>query len=126
MRILQFPFIGISHPERAYIATAIMSRYGGKPAKLDTRATEILTPNEITKAEVLGRALLLGHRFSASVPEILKHARLRIDSDMVRLEISQSSEVPDSDTVRARLLQLAKVLDMDATIEAAAPQDGPG
>lgn len=126
MRILQFPFIGISHPERAFLATAIMSRYGGKPAKLDTRATEILTPSEIRKAEVLGRALLLGHRFSASVPDILEHARLSIESDAVRLEISQSSAVPDSDTVRTRLLQLAKILDMEAVIDAATPKDAGG
>lgn len=121
MRLLQFPFIGISHPERAFLATAIMSRYGGKPAKLDTRATEILTPSELRKAEVLGRSLLLGHRFSASVPEILEHSRLRIESDLVRLEILESSDVPDSDAVRTRLLQLAKVLDMDAAIDEAVP-----
>ncbi|PRY25001.1 exopolyphosphatase/guanosine-5'-triphosphate,3'-diphosphate pyrophosphatase [Aliiruegeria haliotis] len=117
MRILQFPFIGISHPERAFLATAIMSRYGGKPAKLDTRATEILSPTAMRKAEVLGRALLLGHRFSASVPDILGHSSLRIESDAVRLGISRSSQVPDSDTVRTRLFQLARVLDMEAAID---------
>ena len=28
-RLLQFPFIGITHPERAFLAVAIMARYGG-------------------------------------------------------------------------------------------------
>ena len=28
-RLLQFPFIGISHPERAFLAVAILARYGG-------------------------------------------------------------------------------------------------
>ncbi|SFC85462.1 Ppx/GppA phosphatase family protein [Tropicimonas isoalkanivorans] len=123
LRILQFPFIGISHPERAFLATAIMARYGGKPAKLDTSATDILSPNDRKRAEVLGRALLLGHRFSASVPEILEHARLVIDTDAVRLEILETSDVPDSDAVKTRLSQLAKVLDMDATVETARSWD---
>ncbi len=118
LRILQFPFIGITHPERAFLATAIMARYGGKPAKLDTSATEILTPSEVRKAEFLGRALLLGHRFSASVPEILQHARLRVESDTVRLEIKETSDVPDSDAVKTRLSQLAKVFGMEPVIEA--------
>lgn len=117
LRILQFPFIGITHPERAFLAAAIMARYGGKPAKLDTSASDILTPNEIKKAEILGRALLVGHRFSASVPEILGHARLVIGSDAVRLEITRGSDVPDSDAVQTRLSQMAKILGLDATIE---------
>lgn len=118
LRILQFPFIGITHPERAFVAAAIMARYGGKPAKLDTSATDILTPAELKRAEFLGRALLLGHRFSASVPEILKHARLKVETDAIRLEILESSDVPDSDAVKTRLAQLAKVLSMEAEIVA--------
>ena len=53
--------------------------------------------------------LLLGHRFSASVPEILEQARVRIDADAVRLEVLSAERVPDSDAVQARLRQLARV-----------------
>ena len=53
--------------------------------------------------------LLLGHRFSASVPEILEQARVRIDADAVRLEVLSVEHVPDSDAVQARLRQLARV-----------------
>ena len=116
LRILQFPFIGITHPERAFLASAIMARYGGKPAKLDTSAMQTLSPNEIKKAEFLGRALLLGHRFSAGVPEILEHANLSIKLDIVRLEISGTSAVPDSEAVMTRLSQLAKVFGLEAEI----------
>ena len=116
LRILQFPFIGITHPERAFLACAIMARYGGKPDRLDTSAMHTLSPNEIKKAEFLGRALLLGHRFSASVPEILDHANLSIMLDVVRLEISGTSAVPDSEAVMTRLSQLAKVFGLEAEI----------
>jgi len=109
-RLLQFPFIGVSHAERAFLATVLLARYGGKVEDEAKRVTEhLLTANEAKRAEILGRALLLGHRFSASVPEILEQARLRIEADAVRLEISDVARVPDSDAVQSRLKQLAKV-----------------
>ncbi len=109
-RLLQFPFIGISHPERAFIAVAIMARYGGSAD--DTARTltkDLLSASQLRRAEILGRVLLLGHRFSASVPEILDQARLRIGSSEVRLEILSEERVPDSDAVQTRLKQLARV-----------------
>ena len=69
----------------------------------------MLSASQLRRAEILGRVLLLGHRFSASVPEILDQARLRIDADAVRLEMRNADRVPDSDAVQARLRQLAKV-----------------
>jgi exopolyphosphatase/guanosine-5'-triphosphate,3'-diphosphate pyrophosphatase len=70
----------------------------------------LLTPHEKKKAEILGRTLLLGHRFSASVPGILTHSQLRIDQDAVRLEILDAQTVPDSAAVQSRLQQLAKAV----------------
>lgn len=108
-RILQFPFIGITHRERAYMAVAIMSRYADK---IDDRARSmingLLTDDEEKNAEILGRSLLLGHRFSASVAGILEHSRLIIDQDMVCLEILDTASVPDSAAVQSRLQKLAK------------------
>ncbi|MCB1496556.1 MAG: Ppx/GppA family phosphatase [Bauldia sp.] len=108
LRILQFPFIGISHPERAFLAVAILARYGGKVDDAVKSATrELLSPSELRRAEILGRAMLLGHRFSASVPEILRQANLRIEADAVRLEVLNPESVPDSDATQSRLRQLA-------------------
>ena len=78
-RLLQFPFVGISHPERAFLAVAIMARYGGNVDDAVQEATrDLISASQLRRAEILGRVLLLGHRFSASVPEILDQARLRI------------------------------------------------
>jgi exopolyphosphatase/guanosine-5'-triphosphate,3'-diphosphate pyrophosphatase len=108
-RLLQFPFIGITHPERAFVAVAIMSRYGGKVDDAVRSSIDgLLSSSELRRAEILGRVLLLGHRFSASVPEILEHARLRIDADAVRLEVTSPDGLPDSEAVQTRLRQLAK------------------
>ena len=109
-RLLQFPFVGISHPERAFLAVAIMARYGGGVDEGVRAATkDLLGASQLRRAEVLGRVLLLGHRFSASVPEILGHVRIRIGTSAVRLEVLNATHVPDSDAVQMRLRQLARV-----------------
>ena len=114
LRLLQFPFIGISHPEREFLAIAIMTRYGGKIDDAEDASGKIsLNANMRKRAEILGRAMLLGHRFSASVPEILEKCRLRIDADAVRLEVLDSDSVPDSEAVQARLRQLAKAVGVE-------------
>jgi exopolyphosphatase/guanosine-5'-triphosphate,3'-diphosphate pyrophosphatase len=113
-RLLQFPFIGVTHPERAFVAVAILARYGGAVDVAVRAATrDLLTASQLRRAEILGRAMLLGHRFSASVPEILDQARLRIGASAVRLEILSSEHIPDGDAVHARLRQLARVIGVE-------------
>jgi exopolyphosphatase/guanosine-5'-triphosphate,3'-diphosphate pyrophosphatase len=122
-RLLQFPFIGVSHPERAFLAVAIMARYGGSVDDTVRETTRnLLSPSQLRRAEILGRVLVLGHRFSASVPEILEQARIRLSSDAVRLEVLSSERIPDSDAVQARLRQLARVSGVDGAeiVQAAA------
>lgn len=114
LRLLQFPFVGLSHPERAFVATAVMARYGGA---IDDRVRGVtrtlLSPAQLKRAEILGRVLLLGHRVSASVPDILDQVRVRLDSDAVRLEVRDPEQVPDGDAVQARLRQLAKAVGVE-------------
>ncbi len=86
-----------------------MARYGGKvDDRVESTLKGLLSASQLKRATILGRVLLLGHRFSASVPGILGEARLRIEADAVRLEILNADRVPDSDAVQARLRQLAK------------------
>lgn len=123
-RLLHFPFIGISHPERAFLAVAVMARYGGGVDDRVQAATKhLLSPSLLRRAEILGRVLLLGHRFSASVPEILEQTRIRIDADAVRLEVLEADRVPDGDAVQARLRQLAKASGVSTAEIIEAPQD---
>ncbi|MEO8409080.1 MAG: Ppx/GppA family phosphatase, partial [Propionivibrio sp.] len=42
LRLLQFPFIGVSHPERAFLAVAILARYDGKVDATVTALTDSL------------------------------------------------------------------------------------
>lgn len=110
-RVLQFPFVGLDHPERAFLAAVIHARYDGKPDDPILKpAIDLLTEHQCHRTQILGRSMLLGHRFSGSVPEILDTARIRIERDRVVLEVSDTDSVPDSDAVRSRLRNLAKAI----------------
>lgn len=110
-RLLQFPFVGLDHPERVSIAAIIHARYDGKPDDPSLQpAIDMLTPHQRHRAQILGRGMLLGHRFSGSVPEILDASRIRIERDRVCLQVNDTESVPDSEAVRSRLRSLAKVI----------------
>ncbi len=115
-RLTQFPFTGLAHAERVFIATAIYSRYGGSDSEPEIQTVlQLLTPAERQRAIVLGSALQLGYRFSGSVPELLTHARLALAGDTLRLIVSTLEDVPDSDPVRQRLKSVAKALGLHRT-----------
>ena len=110
-RIVRFPFVGIDHAERLWLAAAVYARYNGDfAAPAMQPAKDVLSPAQLRRAEILGRAMLLAYRFSGSVPEILETARLKIETDRVCLETSDAVRAPDSDAVRTRLRQLARAL----------------
>jgi exopolyphosphatase/guanosine-5'-triphosphate,3'-diphosphate pyrophosphatase len=94
-RLLQFPFIGIDHPERVYLAAVIHARYGGGSGDPATaRALALLSPAQRRRARILGRALRLGHRLSGCVGEILEATSLHIEAGLVRLEIRSTAGTP--------------------------------
>ncbi|MEK0081685.1 Ppx/GppA family phosphatase [Benzoatithermus flavus] len=121
-RLLQFPFIGIDHRERVFLAAAVHARY---PGRLDDPwlqpAIGLLAPSARRRAQILGRTMLLGYRISGSVPEILARAGLRIEADRVRLEVARAARVPDSEVVADRLRLLADAIGVRRTeiVEAA-------
>ncbi len=116
LRLLRFPFIGLEHAERAFLASVVHARYAG-PA--DDPALEpaasLLSPALRRRALILGRVLLLGYRLAGSVPEILARARLRIEAGAVRLEVSRAARVPDSEVVGDRLRLVASALGVRRT-----------
>lgn len=115
-RLTQFPFIGLDHAERVFIAMAIYSRYGGSDSEPEIQPVlQLLAPAERQRAIILGRALQLGYRFSGSVPELLTHATLALAGDTLRLVISTLEDVPDAEPVNDRLKNVAKALGLRRT-----------
>ena len=110
-RLLQFPFIGIEHPERVFLAAAMHARHAGKPDDpVLSPAIELLSRAARKRALILGRALVLAYRLSAGVPSVLQSSRLRIGPDSLRLEVGRAARVPDSEVVGDRLNALAAAL----------------
>ncbi|MEL6767531.1 MAG: Ppx/GppA phosphatase family protein [Pseudomonadota bacterium] len=111
-RVLELPFVGVSHAERIYLATALLARHGGRPGEREAKQIAALLPEAaIRRAQVLGRALQLGYRFSGSVPAILNRARLEVGADRVIVRVAGGADaVPDGDAVQTRLSALAKAL----------------
>jgi exopolyphosphatase / guanosine-5'-triphosphate,3'-diphosphate pyrophosphatase len=110
-RLLQFPFIGVSHPERVFIAAAIHARYVGRPdAPWLSPAIRLLTSAERRSAQILGRAILLAYRFSGGVPAVLEGARLCVEPNRVRLEVTAAARAPESEVVNERLKLLANAI----------------
>jgi exopolyphosphatase/guanosine-5'-triphosphate,3'-diphosphate pyrophosphatase len=110
-RLLQYPFIGVDHAQRVFIAAAIHARYAGRlDAPWLSAADGLLTAAMRRRAQILGRAILLAHRFSGGVPAVLAGARLRIEPDRVRLEVGAAARATDSELVGDRLQLLAAAL----------------
>jgi exopolyphosphatase/guanosine-5'-triphosphate,3'-diphosphate pyrophosphatase len=115
-RLVQFPFIGLDHPERVFLGAAIHARYAGNPDDpVLSPAITLLSPAARRRALILGRVMLLGYRVSGSVPSILEGARLRIGADAVRLEVVAAARVPDSEVVLDRLRLVAAALGVKRT-----------
>ena len=115
-RLLQFPFIGIDHAERVFLAAAIHDRYGGKPdAAYLSPAIDLLPRSARRRAHILGRAITLAYRVSAGMPAVLASSRLRIEADCVHLEVGRSARVPDSEVVGERLKLLAGAIGVRRT-----------
>jgi exopolyphosphatase/guanosine-5'-triphosphate,3'-diphosphate pyrophosphatase len=110
-RLLQFPLIGLDHLERVYLAAVIHARYGGGAGDPATAAAlALLSPALRRRARILGRALRLGHRLSGCVGAILEATALHVEAGLVRLEVRSAAGIPDSDTLKSRLQDLAKAL----------------
>ena len=110
-RLAQYPFIGLNHAERAYIAYAVFIRYEGSPEDLFTRPMLALLPEpERRRAELLGATLQLGYRISAAVPELLATSRLRIVGDELQLDLPAPDAAPDPEILKPRLRAVAKAL----------------
>lgn len=113
-RLLHFPFIGITHPERVFVASAIHARYGGKPDDgYLAPASGLLPRSARRRAQILGRALTLAYRLSAGMPQVLDASRLTVTADTVLLEVGEAARVPDSEAVGDRLKLLASAIGMD-------------
>lgn len=115
-RLLHYPFVGIDHPGRSFLAYTVYLRYGGSPSSQEAApATALLSERWRDRASLLGSALRLAFRVSGATRGILHHSRLNVDGSELELVLPEDGSVPDGEAVQRRLKALATVGGFDKT-----------
>ncbi len=114
MRILRFPFVGIDHHERSFLAMSVAARYGQLSETDGVMPTivAVMGDKERIRARAIGMAIRLAYSLSGGVIDLLQQFALRRLDDGLVLEVRN----PDAaallgDVVERRLASLAKMLD---------------
>ena len=112
MRALRIPYAGLSHPDRALIASSLYVRQGGEMAdSLIRPILGLLDMNQLSWIYVTGQALSLAHTISGGAPDLLSRTHLEVTEELVCLCVTK----PDwsalvSDAVDRRLKSLARAM----------------
>ena len=115
-RLLQFPFIGLDHAERVFIAAAIHARYAGKPDDRGSSAGDRPAAGERPPPRADP-----GPRHPPGLPALRRRAGdpgRRAPADprrRVRLEVGHAARVPDSEVVGDRLSSWSQAIGVRRT-----------
>lgn len=110
-RVLRFPFAGVGHADRAFLALAIFVRYHGKtgsPIVAPVRA--LMNDDSVDRAHRLGLACRLAHTLSGGAPALLETVRPSIADGTLTLVFSDPGKSFLSETARRRVFALADSL----------------
>jgi exopolyphosphatase/guanosine-5'-triphosphate,3'-diphosphate pyrophosphatase len=118
-RVLRQPGIGLDHPSRAFLATAIAHRYEADGDASFLRGVgSLLDPVMLHRAQVLGAALRLAYTLSAATTVILGGTALAIRGRQLVLSLHEDSGVFAGEAVVRRLERLARMLQLEAATPA--------
>jgi exopolyphosphatase/guanosine-5'-triphosphate,3'-diphosphate pyrophosphatase len=106
-RSIQYPFLGISHTERAFIALSLYLRYGGKPQDpIVTAYHSLLSKRAIRRAEVLGLALRLAYRISGGSPTLLMQSSISIKDNRLSVMLPPNGAAPRDTRITSTIKRL--------------------
>ena len=114
-RLAQYPFIGLDHAERAFLAYAVFIRYEGSPEDLFIRPIMSLLPEPERR-----RARAPGRHAAARLPDLGRGARssrhqpAAIAGDELRLHLPAPDAAPDPEILHPRLRAVAQALGLGA------------
>jgi len=108
---LHGPWVGITLPERAILASALHACFGGDEAELDGARWRDLTHGaDLARARAWGLALRLGQKLGGGAAEPLERARLERTGDVLRLALPADLLALMAPAVRRRLKALAEAM----------------
>lgn len=114
LRVFRLPFMGLAHQDRASLALSIHARYQGDsdiPAAAIARS--LLSEDEERRARLVGLALRLGHSVSGGVPGLLSLTRLRVDHQVLVLEVPKGDPAFLPEIADRRYDRLARTAGLD-------------
>ncbi len=115
-RTVQLPLLGVDHAERVFLAYTVFIRYEGQPDDPPIQRMLGLLPGASRqRAEILGRALSLGYRMSAGVPDLLAQSRIERHGQELALIAPSPVALGDDEALQGRLQALAGTLGLART-----------
>jgi exopolyphosphatase/guanosine-5'-triphosphate,3'-diphosphate pyrophosphatase len=108
-RLLHYPFSGLDHSGRAFIAYAVFNRYGGgSNVREAATARALLTPEATAQARTLGLALRLAYRLTGGTRALLENTRLVREDGELHLVLPSDGAAPLGEAVERRFQALVE------------------
>jgi exopolyphosphatase/guanosine-5'-triphosphate,3'-diphosphate pyrophosphatase len=116
--VLRAPIAGQTHPERAFLASAVFSRYTAQSATRQGGGVgRLLTPERAQRARALGAAMRLGCDLSGRSPELLQASTLTLGAKGLSLTVRRDkADMVLGEQTKKRLNNLADVLETQSAI----------
>jgi exopolyphosphatase/guanosine-5'-triphosphate,3'-diphosphate pyrophosphatase len=115
-QVLRAPIAGMTHPERAFLATTAFARHSSAPPPEEPAVTRILSGDRRQRARALGSAIRLGCDLSGRNPRLLEKSSLTIKGEKLRLSTLEGWEdmlLGEQTTRRAQALAQALKLRLE-------------
>jgi exopolyphosphatase/guanosine-5'-triphosphate,3'-diphosphate pyrophosphatase len=119
-QVLRAPVAGASHPERAFLATAVFARHTGS-STLPERDTldHLLTQERLQRARALGAAIRLACDLSGRSADLLGRSDLALEDGAVVLHARKAdADLLLGEQTNRRAATLAEALERELRIEA--------
>ena len=110
-------FVGIDHPGRAFLALAVFYRHAGLGEdEPSPHLRELASTRILDRARILGAALRVAYLVSASMPDVLTRAPLRVEKGKLVLRLEGKLAPLEGERLFNRLRQLGKLIGRDPLI----------
>lgn len=119
-RVLRFPFVGIDHPGRAFVALAVASRHAQVVGRPVADAIDgLLDRASIERARAIGLAIRLAYTLCGGNVDVLRRFRMERGGAELVLRVPEDQANLSGDIVTRRLAALARELGLEATVRSA-------
>lgn len=113
-------FVGVDHPERAFLALAVYFRHVGLGSDdSGSRILEMVTTGMLDRARILGGAMRVAYLLSAAMPGILPRVPLKVRDNQLVLTLAPELAALVNERMRSRVRQLARLIGREPVVEVA-------